>query len=125
MLTNYLAELWGISLIIIPLALLINQRYLKKMFETVEDDKTLFCWGIMALIIGLAMVLAHNVWVKDWQVIITILGWISLIKGLAILITPSHIKNMTRKLENAPFLPVALFMAVLIGLVITYFGFTA
>ena len=60
-LSNYLAELWGIFMIVIPLALLINQNYLKKLFESAKDYQKLFCWGIINFVIGVAMVLAHNI----------------------------------------------------------------
>lgn len=123
-LTNYLAEIWGISLVIIPLALLINSKYLRRLFAEVENDATMLFWGIVTLIIGISMILAYNVWEQKWQVIITIIGWLALLKGLAILFLPEYIKKWAKKIENAPFLPIALVIAVFIGLVITYLGFT-
>ena len=41
MLANYLAELWGISLVIIPLVMLIKEQYVKQLFESAQDDKKL------------------------------------------------------------------------------------
>jgi uncharacterized membrane protein len=125
MLSNYLAEIWGIFLVVVPLALLINQKYLKRLFAEVENEATMFFLSIVSLVIGLAMILAHNVWAKNWQVIITILGWLALIKGIAVLFLPKLVKKWVKKIENAPFLPYALMIMVLIGLVIAYLGFTA
>jgi uncharacterized membrane protein YdbT with pleckstrin-like domain len=40
---------------------------------------------------GLAMVLAHNVWSKSAvAVIVTLLGWLTLIKGMAYLLLPAR-----------------------------------
>jgi uncharacterized membrane protein len=125
MITNYIAEIWGISIIITALALLIKPRYLKKLFAEVENEATMLFWGIISVVIGLSMVLAYNVWSKDWQVIITILGWATLLKGLAVLFLPEYLIKWVKKAENAPFLPFALLIALFIGLIITYFGFTA
>lgn len=125
MLTNYLAEIWGISLVIVCLALLIRQKHLKKLFPSVESDDSLFSWGLVTLVIGIAMVLSHNIWVKDWQVVITIIGWISLIKGMSLLFFTEYTKSCVKKLENAPFLPFLLFIGIFMGLIITYLGFTA
>ena len=125
MLTNYLAQIWGISLVIVPLALLINQKYLRRLFVEIENEASMFFWGIISLVIGLAMVLSYNVWTKDWSVIITIFGWLSLIKGLCLLFMPENAKKMAKKMENQQWLPIALVVAIFIGLVITYFGFTA
>ena len=125
MLSNYLAEVWGISLVIIPLALLVNQKYLKRLFAEVENEATMFFWGMVSLVIGIAMVLAHNVWVQNWQVIITILAWLALLKGLALLFLPEYMKEWAKKMENKQWLPIALVVMVFVGLVITYLGFTA
>ena len=124
MLSNYLAEVWGISIVVVSLAFLVNEKHLKRLFAAIENEENLFCWGFISFIIGIAMVLSHNIWVKNWQVIITIFGWLALLKGLAILFCPECMKKWAKKIENAPFLPFALVIAVIIGLVITYFGFT-
>jgi uncharacterized protein YjeT (DUF2065 family) len=125
MLSNYLAELWGISLVLIALALLINQKYLKRLFVEVENDATLLFLGIASLVIGVAMVLSHNIWVKNWQTVITVLGWVTLLKGLCTLFLPDHTKKCVKKMENSEWISVALVVLVFIGLAITYFGFTA
>ena len=125
MLSNYLAEIWGISLVIVSLALIIKEKHLKKLFVTVENEDGLFFWGLVTFIMGLAMVLAHNVWVKNWTVIITIFGWASLLKGLALLFIPEIIKKYTKKVETFPYLSYCLMAVLIIGLILTYLGFTA
>lgn len=125
MLSSFLAELWGISMVIIGLAFLINPKYIERVFKYAEDEKTMFNWGILTLVIGLSMVLSHNIWAKNWQVAITVLGWLSLIKGMVILFVPEIANKYLKKVQVANFLPYALMAVVLIGLVLTYFGFTA
>ncbi len=124
-LSNYLAELWGISIVVVPLVLLIKPEYLKRLFLEIENETTMFFLGMVNLVIGVAMILAHNIWAQNWQVIITILGWVSLAKGLAVLFLPEYTKKQAKKMENAPFLPYVLVIMVFIGLIITYLGFTA
>lgn len=124
-LSNYLAEIWGISIVVISLALLIKERHLKRLFASMETEDNLFCWGLGSFVIGLAMVLAHNIWVENWQIIITIFGWASLLKGLSMLFLPELVRKCVKRMENAPFLPFALIISLFIGLVITYLGFTA
>jgi len=124
-LSNYLAEIWGISITVVCLALLIKEKHLRRLFAEIETENNMFCWGLASVVIGLAMVLAHNVWVKNWQVIVTILGWISLIKGLSLLFIPELVKSWVKKIESKQWLPFALVVGVFIGLAITYYGFTA
>lgn len=123
-LSNYLAQIWGISITVSVLALLIRGGHLRRVFKSVENEECLFCWGITSFVIGIAMVLTHNVWVQSWQVVITVLGWIALLKGLSILFLPQATKNLAKKMENKEWLPVVLVIGVFVGLVITYLGFT-
>jgi len=125
MLQNYLAEIWGISIVAISFALLIKDKHLKSLFSKIETEESLFVWGVASFVIGIAMVLSYNVWSYNWQVIITILGWIAILKGLAHLFFPEMSKQWAKKMSTASFLPYALIIMLIIGLVITYFGFTA
>jgi len=124
-LSNYLAEVWGISIVAVSLALLVKEKHLKRLYASIETEENFFLWGLISLVTGVAMVLAHNVWVQNWQVIVTLLGWISLVKGLFILFFPELMKSCTKKLENKQLFPVILLVSLFIGLVITYLGFTA
>ena len=112
-------------MVLIPLALLINEKYLKRIFAEIENEATLFFWGMVSLVIGLAMILSYNVWEQSWQVIITILGWLALLKGLALLFLPEYIRKWAKKIESKKWLPIALVVIVFVGLLLTYLGFTA
>jgi hypothetical protein len=48
-----------------------------------------FLAGLLALIAGLAIVRSHNLWVDDWRVIITILGWHAIIGGIVNIVFPN------------------------------------
>jgi len=125
MLSNYLAEIWGISIVAVSLALLIKEKHLKRLFLSLETEDNLFSWGMISFVIGLATVLAHNIWVGSWQVAVTFLGWAALIKGLLLLFTPEFMKKYAKKIENQSWLPIVLVLMVFAGLALTYFAFTA
>ena len=123
-LSNYLAELWGITIAVVSFALLIKPKYLEKLFAEVENEATMFFWGIVSLVIGLAMVFIHNVWVLDWRVVITVLGWLTLIKGLDVLLLPDHMRKRWQKMGNRQWRTILIFL-LLSGFVLTYLGLTA
>ena len=125
MLINYLAQIWGISITVVCLAVLIKPKYLKMLFAGMKNEAIMPFLGIISFVIGLAMVLSYNVWNRNWQVIITILGWLSLLKGLAIIFLPNLMEKSAKKIEGSPFLPYLLIAMLIVGLAITYFGFTA
>jgi hypothetical protein len=123
-LSNYLAEIWGISMVVISLALLIKDKHLKSLFAKIDTEESLFAWGLISFIMGISIVLVHNIWTWNWQIIITILGWLALLKGLAHMFLPELFKKWTKKIENKQWLPIVLVVLVFIGLIITYLGFT-
>jgi len=125
MLANYLAEIWGISIVIVSFALIVKDGHLKKFYASMETEDNFFLWGFISLVIGISMVLVYNVWARNWQVIITVLGWAALLKGLALLFTPQQIKKFVKKINYQKWMPVWLMVLLVVGLVITYLGFTA
>ena len=81
--------------------------------------------GFLALIIGNLLVVSHNVWTADWRVIITIFGWLSLLKGVVRLFFPSiAIKNVDTLLRNKLLVPLLVVFGAL-GLYLSYIGFMA
>ena len=122
---NYIASLFGFSLVVIPLSLLVNPKNLARLSSHVEDGSNSFVWGIISFILGSAMLLNHNVWVSDWTVIITILGWLVFLKGVMLLFWPDVIKTRVQKVIKSQQLSVLLVIVVFIGLTLTYFAFTA
>lgn len=110
---------------VISFALLVKDGHLKSLMAKIETDESLFLWGFISLIIGLAMVLSYNVWMQSWQVIITILGWLALLKGLCLLFMPEQMKKWAKKMYGQQWLSIYLIVLLFIGLVITYLGFTA
>ena len=124
-LINYLAEVWGISMAIIGLALLVKERHLKSLFAKIETEESLFIWGIISLVMGIAMILSYNVWMAGWQVLITIFGWVALLKGICLLFVPEMTKKWAKKMENSPMLPIGLLIMVFVGLALVYLGFVS
>lgn len=43
---------------------------------------------LMILVLGLTVVTLHNVWVADWPVVITVFGWIMVLKSMIYLLVP-------------------------------------
>jgi predicted ABC-type exoprotein transport system permease subunit len=124
-LINYLAEIWGVSIVVVSLALLVKEKHLKSLLAKIETDESLFLWGFISLIIGLAMVLSYNVWEQSWHVIITILGWLALLKGLVLLFMPEYVKKWAKQIGYQQWFSVCMIILLFIGLIITYFGFVS
>lgn len=79
----YLAQLIGPTKLLVAMGMLFNRGYARALAVDVLDRPgLLFLAGLLALVPGLAIVDAHNLWVADWRVIITVLGWAMVIAGV-------------------------------------------
>ena len=84
----FLAKFWGWYLIIFFLILSFNPKRIKQIFDNLKDEKFLTIFSFLAIIVGLINILFHNVWESNWEIIITLIGWISLFMGLSLFIFP-------------------------------------
>ena len=73
--------------------------------------------GVLLFVAGLAIVLAHNIWVKNWTVLITLRAWSLLLLGLIRMFAASQYRQATESTSSCVFillegclLVVALFM---------------
>lgn len=124
-LSIFLAKVLGSYLLIASLAILVNHKPFNKMLnEYVKDLPTVFFHGVIALLLGLALVVSHNLWVADWRVIITIFGWLTLLKGVTHMFVPQAAIKKGMDLYHATSPAIFVIMAVL-GAYLAYIGFTA
>ena len=70
-----------------------RQATLESVTALLHDPSMIFILGLITLAAGLAMVLAHNIWSGGaLVVIVTIVGWISLLKSLLLLFLPPEME---------------------------------
>lgn len=88
--TVFLARLLGLYCLIIALALVAHpQASLSTLEAMVHSPDILLVTGVMAVLGGLAMVIGHNVWSGGARaVVVTVVGWVVLLKGLIVLLLP-------------------------------------
>jgi len=80
----FLAKLIGPVILLMGLVVVLNPTRVRAMArEMLQGEAFIFFAGLLSLPIGLALVNTHNIWVWDWRVVITILGWMALLAGIA------------------------------------------
>jgi len=95
----FLARLIGPIFVIVGIGLLLNgDRYRAVVDEVMSSHTLLYLFGAIALTGGLAIVLTHNVWVWDWPVIITIVGWLMIVRGSLRIVFPQQVEDLARKM---------------------------
>jgi hypothetical protein len=92
--------------------------------QFINNRAILFLAGLITFPAGLAIVLTHNVWVADWPVIITIIGWLTAISGAFRLVAPEGTVRFGRRAYERPngVLFGGLFWVAL-GAILCFFGY--
>jgi hypothetical protein len=80
--------------------------------------------GILTLLAGLAIVNAHNLWVSDWRVIITILGWLAIIRGALSLLFPAGMQVIGETIVATTSGPIIAALIILVlGGILSWMGY--
>ena len=126
-LTIVLAKLIGLLYILVGLGMMISKKYYKDMYENfLKNEGTIFLAGAMSFAFGFIVVSFHNLWVGEWYLLITLLGWAALIKGALFLLLPKFQVSLAKAaMKNELWLNAGSVIALIIGLVLCYFGFIA
>ncbi|MEK7124490.1 MAG: hypothetical protein AAB877_02285 [Patescibacteria group bacterium] len=99
---NFLALFWGFSLAIIGFGFLLHPKHIKKVFQLMEDEGFLLFCGIFNVMLGVLLILFYNEWTQTWKVVITILGWLVLAKGIIRIFFADWAMEMMQKIKNKP-----------------------
>jgi hypothetical protein len=98
-----IAALLGPTLIATAAMVLVNLDAMPTLIEGMAQSPMLVVLaGYAAFVPGLAVVYFHNHWTGGWPVVVTVMGWLSLIIGLIRMIFPMQIATMASKLAPAP-----------------------
>jgi hypothetical protein len=124
--TVFLARLIGLFILVQVSAMVVHkQAMVDDMTGLMRDRPLLLIVGMIALAVGLAMVLAHNIWSGGaLPIVVTAVGWIFLIRGVLILVLPAD--TLARLFEMVRFGELYyLYVAIplVLGLYLTWAGF--
>jgi len=75
--------------------------------------------GVLMFVAGLAVVRAHNVWARNWTVLITLTGWFSMVLGLVRMFAASQYRQAAQGTSSATFMVLEAGLLV-VALVITF-----
>ncbi|PIU41757.1 MAG: hypothetical protein COS99_03815 [Candidatus Omnitrophica bacterium CG07_land_8_20_14_0_80_42_15] len=121
----FIAKILGPCYLIIAIGIMLNREFYQKVMEDFSKNAALvYIGGLLALVIGLLIVLSHNVWVANWTVIITIFGWGGLIKGTWLIAFPNTVSKFMHAYQtNKTLLMIHSAVVLVLGLALTIFGY--
>jgi len=120
----FLAKVIGLVSVISTTAILV--RYKESLaFEAEAVQSPLFVYtsGFLILILGVLLVVSHSVWTLDGRLVITLVGWLILLKGAGRIFFPNAVRRLIeKKRDNRKFI-LGEVVVLLVGLYLLYYGF--
>lgn len=124
-LSIFLAKVLGLYLVILGMWLLMRCRNAEAEIQGMMSSSGVLTLGaILGLIFGLLIVVSHNIWHLNWEVIITVIGWMALIKALFILFFMDKAKRFFNWwIQHRKVMMITYIITLLLGLCLLYHGF--
>lgn len=125
-LSKYLSKVIGLYQILIGLAMLLNmQQFRIDILKLMHNGPLMLYAGCLTVIIGLLIVVGHNIWQWRWNVLVTIAGWIILIKGFTLVMFPHTLDDFTIYLFTHSNVTYSVAIGdILLGVLFCYLGFS-
>jgi uncharacterized membrane protein HdeD (DUF308 family) len=123
-LSIFIAKIAAVIYLAASLGGFVSRDYYRRISDDMFKNAALtYMMGFIAVIIGVLIVDCHNLWVSDWTVLITVIGWLALIKGVLIIAFPKLVQRLSEPFLTERTLKVFPYVTLLLGLIFAYFGF--
>jgi uncharacterized membrane protein len=121
----FLARLIGPVMLAVGIGVFVNgQVYRMLADEFLRSRALIYLSGLLTMSVGMALILTHNVWVANWPVLITVLGWLAAIGGAFRIVMPQGTEKVGRAMLNSKLgLTVAGAIWVAAGAILCFFGY--
>ncbi len=120
-----IASLVGPLMLVSSVGMWLNRKGFQEAVRgAARNPAVVWAAGVMMMLGGLAVVNFHNEWVADWQVLITLYGWLSLFGGAARMLFPERVAVLGEQMATKQTLMTAgAFISTVIGAILTVKGY--
>lgn len=97
--SNILSQIFGLYMVIMAVILLSRVKYYRELVYYMEPRSgSMFMGASFGLMLGLFLVIIHNVWVMEPRVVVTVISWLILAKSILWLSFPECMTRIAKKL---------------------------
>ena len=119
-----LGRVLALFLVITGLAVLANRKEFVHMAKQIKNNHiALWIGGAFDFMLGLFIVVGHNVWTNDWRVIITIFGWLALTEGTLLWFFPHQSIKLVQIWKRPMYTYVSGLLTLAVGVYMTILTF--
>lgn len=123
--SHFLAKLIGLMLLIAGAMLIFNRNdRIKLITDNLHNQPAmLMLAGMINVLLGLLIILFHPYWHMNWTLLITLIGYLILAKGLIRLFAPQLTIDWTNRFIQGNGVLITGIVTIVIGLFLTVMGF--
>jgi len=120
-LSLFLGKVVGAYLLIVGIAYMVRVDLFQEALREFTESPAFMVFGaVLSLIIGLLMVFGHNVWEWNWRVVVTIVGYLSLLKGIMNLFYPEWARYFAEMYRDKTAYTITGGVTIFLGLYLLY-----
>jgi len=124
-LTILLAKVFGIALIAVSIALIAKRDFFEKVTrDFLQQDLLRLVIAFSEIVVGLFIVVGHNVWSPLPAAVITFLGWVFVLEGGSYLLLPRQLtENFISAVNRPHFFVASGVIGLILGAYLAAYGF--
>lgn len=124
-LSIFLAQVFGVYMLFVGIVVLIRGKEMRKVaHDFAKNSGLVYGLGVFVFILGLIIVLSHNIWDGTWRTVVTILGWLTLLEGAAYLLLGQSVTvRMVKFFDSKAWYVGGSIVSILLGVYLIQIGF--
>lgn len=120
--TIFFIKFFGYFFFLMSATLLISKEGREAILDVATDHSFIISTGFLSLMLGLPVIILHNEWSFSVVGLVTVIGWMSVLKGVIRIAKPSYVAKLTGQFDVSSS-KIWLVLALLIGAGLMYAGY--
>lgn len=122
--TLLISKIIGLVYLSFGIGLIFNKKYYLETFtKLMSSSSYLILAGFLAITFGLLILEFHNIWDNSLAIVISVIGYVALIKGILILAFPRSFSFFKVMFETEKMYVILGPLVLLFGILFSYLGF--
>ncbi|MES2931623.1 MAG: hypothetical protein V4682_02905 [Patescibacteria group bacterium] len=124
--TVFLAQIWGPIMLAIGLGIFVSRSYYLKLYRDLEKEMlAVLIFGMAGTALGIMQISVHNAWNTLPQIIVSVLGWGLLLKGVVFIIAPRFVDRGGDWEAKSGLLPLVATVLLILGAYLVWVGYAS
>ena len=121
--TLILFKIWGWYMLTMGIIIALRGDLKYKLIEAFKEDSNQIVLSIFLILGGIIHVVLHDIWTSWQSVVVTLFGYLMLLKGIAFLLTQSTMSELAEEILKSKVFPILIIGVAATGLFMLGVGY--